>query len=99
MAETGGGLFRRKPPVGHFSDGKMSVSRHGWLDFFLKTAIFKYTHLYVYVCMVKKTTKGRYNFTIDERMFSRFKEHCKKNCINMSAKIESYIRKETDGSK
>ena len=46
--------------------------------------------------MSKKTTKKRYNFTIDEKMFKKFREYCKKNCINMSAKIESYIKKETE---
>lgn len=41
-----------------------------------------------------KVTKKRYNFTINERLFNRFRAYCKRNCINMSAKIESYIKKE-----
>lgn len=44
--------------------------------------------------MIKKITKARYNFTIDEKLFDEFREYCKENCINMSAKIESYIKKE-----
>ena len=38
--------------------------------------------------------KGRHNFTIDESIFEEFREHCTENCINMSAKIESYLKKE-----
>ena len=50
--------------------------------------------------MIKKVTKGRYNFTIDEKLFAQFKKYCKDNCINMSAKVESYVRKEIkNGSK
>ena len=44
--------------------------------------------------MSKKVTKERYNFTIDKALFDRFRAYCKGNCINMSAKMESYIRKE-----
>lgn len=44
--------------------------------------------------MAKKGTKERYNFTIDKRLFEQFRAYCKENCINMSAKVESYIRKE-----
>ncbi len=44
--------------------------------------------------MTDKITKERYNFTIDRGLFERFRAYCKENCINMSAKVESYIRKE-----
>jgi len=44
--------------------------------------------------MAKKATKERYNFTIDKNLFSKFRAYCKENCINMSAKVESYIKKE-----
>lgn len=44
--------------------------------------------------MSRKVTKERYNFTIDRKLFDKFREYCKDNCINMSAKIESYIKKE-----
>lgn len=44
--------------------------------------------------MAKKITKERYNFTIDKGLFERFRTYCRDNCINMSAKVESYIRKE-----
>ena len=46
--------------------------------------------------MEEKSNKSRYNFTIDQKIFNRFREYCKKNCINMSAKVESYIRKEME---
>jgi post-segregation antitoxin (ccd killing protein) len=44
--------------------------------------------------MAEKISKGRYNFTVDKALFDKFREYCKDNCINMSAKIESYIKKE-----
>jgi post-segregation antitoxin (ccd killing protein) len=44
--------------------------------------------------MGKKQTKKRYNFTIDEASFEEFRAYCKEHCINMSAKIEKYIRDE-----
>ena len=47
--------------------------------------------------MVKKGTKARYNFTIDKGLFDKFRAYCKDNCINMSAKVESYIKKEVKG--
>ena len=46
--------------------------------------------------MREENAKGRYNFTIDKKVFNRFREYCKKNCINMSAKVESYIKKEIE---
>ncbi len=44
--------------------------------------------------MTEKVSKGRYNFTIDKKLFDKFRSYCKENCINMSAKVESYIKKE-----
>jgi post-segregation antitoxin (ccd killing protein) len=44
--------------------------------------------------MPKNITKSRYNFTIDKKLFDKFREYCRKNCINMSAKMESYIARE-----
>ena len=44
--------------------------------------------------MTRKITKDRYNFTIDKKLFDRFRAYCKENCINMSAKVEKYIEKE-----
>jgi len=50
--------------------------------------------------MSKKVNKARYNFTIDKKLFDRFRAYCKDNCINMSAKIEKYIEMELrDGPK
>ena len=49
--------------------------------------------------MAGKTSKGRYNFTIDKALFDKFREYCKENCMNMSAKIESYIKKEVKENK
>ena len=50
--------------------------------------------------MVGKVTKARYNFTIDKKLFDKFREYCRDNCINMSAKIEKYIENELkNGSK
>ena len=46
--------------------------------------------------MKKVAAKKRYNFTIDEKLFNKFREYCRQNCINMSAKIESYIKKELE---
>ena len=42
----------------------------------------------------KRTYKTRAAFTIDEEMFNEFRNYCKRNGINMSGKIESYIRNE-----
>ncbi|MFH2028071.1 MAG: hypothetical protein ABIJ08_02960 [Nanoarchaeota archaeon] len=39
----------------------------------------------------KRTYKKRADFTIDEDILNRFRSYCKKNNINMSAKIESLI--------
>lgn len=42
----------------------------------------------------KPVYKKRVNFTIDEELFNIFRNYCKKSGINMSAKIENYIREE-----
>ena len=42
----------------------------------------------------KRTYKTRAAFTIDEELFNKFRAYCKKNGINMSGKIEKYIREE-----
>ena len=44
----------------------------------------------------KITYKTRVNFTIDESLLNAFKLYCQNNAINMSAKIESYIKKELE---
>ena len=42
----------------------------------------------------KRTYKIRAPFTLDEELFNKFRAYCKENGINMSGRIESYIRKE-----
>ena len=42
----------------------------------------------------KRTYKARVSFTLDEEVFNKFRNYCKKNGINMSGKIESYLREE-----
>lgn len=42
----------------------------------------------------KRTYKVRVSFTLDEDLFNKFRAYCKENGINMSGKIESYLRKE-----
>ena len=42
----------------------------------------------------KRTYKTRAAFTIDEELLNEFRNFCKKKSINMSGKIESYIRNE-----
>ena len=42
----------------------------------------------------KTAYKTKVSFTIDEELFNKFRAYCKKNGINMSGKIESYIREE-----
>lgn len=44
--------------------------------------------------MRKRTYKVRANFTIDEDLFNQFRSYCKKNDINMSGRIEKYIKRE-----
>ena len=38
--------------------------------------------------------KTKVSFTIDEELFNKFRNYCKQNGINMSGRIESYIREE-----
>jgi len=40
----------------------------------------------------KPVYKTRATFTIDEDLFSRFRSYCKKNSINMSAKVEQLLK-------
>ena len=47
----------------------------------------------------KHTYKTRVNFTVDEDLFNAFRSYCKKNGINMSAKMESYMKKELEKKK
>ena len=42
----------------------------------------------------KRVYKTKVSFTIDEELFNKFRAYCKQNGINMSGRIESYIRKE-----
>ena len=42
----------------------------------------------------KRTYKTRAAFTIDEELFNKFRAYCKNNGINMSGKIERFIREE-----
>ena len=42
----------------------------------------------------KRIYKTRVSFTLDEELFNKFRNYCKQNGINMSGRIESYIRKE-----
>ena len=44
----------------------------------------------------KRTYKIRVSFTLDEELFNKFRAYCKKNGINMSGRIESYIREEVN---
>lgn len=42
----------------------------------------------------KRAYKTRVAFTLDEELFNKFRAYCKENGINMSGRIESYLRKE-----
>ena len=44
----------------------------------------------------KRTYKTRPSFTIDEDLFNRYRNYCKKNGISMSARIENFIKKELE---
>ncbi len=46
----------------------------------------------------KRSYKARAAFTLDEELFNRFRSYCKENGINMSGRVESYIRKELKDS-
>ena len=44
--------------------------------------------------ILRKTKyKKRYNFTLDEDLMRQYRNYCRKNSINMSAKIEQLIKK------
>ena len=47
----------------------------------------------------KLNYKAKVSFTIDEDLFNNFRSYCKKNGINMSGRIESYIREELNKQK
>ncbi len=47
----------------------------------------------------KRTYKVKASFTLDEELFNKFRAYCKQNGINMSGRIESYIRKELNNLK
>jgi len=38
--------------------------------------------------------KTKVSFTIDEELFNKFRNYCKQNGINMSGRIEYYMRQE-----
>ena len=42
----------------------------------------------------KRAYKSRISFTLDAELFNRFRAYCKNNGLNMSGKIEAYMRKE-----
>lgn len=47
----------------------------------------------------KRTYKIRVSFTLDEELFNKFRAYCKANGINMSGRIESYLRMELNKKK
>ena len=47
----------------------------------------------------KRTYKARISFTIDEDLFNRYRNYCKKNGISMSARVENFIKKELEEEK
>ena len=42
----------------------------------------------------KRTYKTKVSFTLDEELFNKFRTYCKENGINMSGRIETYLREE-----
>ena len=42
----------------------------------------------------KRAYKAKISLTVDEELFNKFRSYCKKNGINMSGRIENYIREE-----
>lgn len=42
----------------------------------------------------KRIYKVKVSFTLDEELFNKFRNYCKQNGINMSGRMESYIKKE-----
>jgi post-segregation antitoxin (ccd killing protein) len=47
----------------------------------------------------KRVYKTKASFTIDEELFNKFRNYCKRNGINMSGRIENYIREELNKQK
>ena len=47
----------------------------------------------------KRTYKTRVSFTLDEELFNEFRNYCKKNGINMSGRMENYMRVELNKGK
>ena len=47
----------------------------------------------------KRKYKEVVSFTVDEDLLNDFRNYCKKNGLNMSGKVEGYIRKELQNSK
>ena len=47
----------------------------------------------------KRVYKTKVSFTIDEELFNKFRNYCKQNGINMSGRMESYIRQELKKSR
>ncbi|MEK6946390.1 MAG: hypothetical protein AABX32_02180 [Nanoarchaeota archaeon] len=42
----------------------------------------------------KRIYKTKVSFTIDEELFNKYRSYCKQNGINMSGKVENYIKEE-----
>ena len=42
----------------------------------------------------KRAYKAKISLTVDEELFNKFRNYCKRNGINMSGRIENYIREE-----
>jgi len=42
----------------------------------------------------KRTYKVRASFTLDEELFNKFRNYCKEKGMNMSGRIENYLREE-----
>ena len=42
----------------------------------------------------KISYKTKVSFTVDEELFNKFRNYCKQNGLNMSGRMESYIRQE-----
>ena len=46
----------------------------------------------------KRTYKVRATFTIDKELLNKFRNHCRKKSINMSSKIESFMKSELNSN-
>lgn len=53
--------------------------------------LFSYTYVYCVYKMRKKLT-----ITIEENILNKFKEYCEEEAINISKKIEKYIKKDIE---